>query len=424
MNDLDLVRELRADVPSPAWARLAPGRARLLASISRQSRPRKLRRAILPAGAAASAAVAIEAAGRSSSDRRARARSAVRRTARRGVWVSVAAAATVAVGGGALMLAPRGSQHASSEPAVQRRTSPGAASHPAGPVSPVYRRATLTAAVVLDKAAAAAARQDNATGKYFFTETEGIGTIRAATLPDGGVYRTGPSLRQNWFGNGVDGRLIQAVGAPWPFGRTITNTSSSSVGMTWAQLRSLPTAPGPLLAIVAQNAVAFPKSPDSTASGEFEFIQELLLENPIPPAVQAALYRVAAGLPGIKAVDTTDLVGRPAIEVYVEPGPDAPAVGQALYFSPVTFQLLGEAVLSDAANLSCPVDGSTAILATGYVSSDTQLPAGTPTKLKPAYYSNSAPGCPGTLLTGTPPWMRGKLGQAALRRLAERRERH
>ena len=39
MNDLDLVRELRGDVPSPTRARLAPGRARLLASISRPSTP-------------------------------------------------------------------------------------------------------------------------------------------------------------------------------------------------------------------------------------------------------------------------------------------------------------------------------------------------------------------------------------------------
>jgi hypothetical protein len=377
MNDLDLVRELRADVPSPAWARLAPGRARLLASISRPSRPRKLR---------------------------ARPRSAVRRTARRRVWVPVVAAAAAVVAGASVLTLAPGSQLAASRPGTQARNHAGGASHPAGPVAPVYHATTMTAAVVLDKAAVAAARQDSATGKYFFTETEEISTISAASSNDPGVYRTGPSLRQNWFGNGVDGRLVM----PFPVTgqvRSFTSTSSSSVGMTWAQLRSLPTDPGPLLAIVAQNAVPFPKSPDSAASGEFEFIQELLLDNPIPPAVQAALYRVAAGLPGIKAVDTTDLVGRPAVEVYVEPGPDAPAVGQALYFSPVTFQLLGEARLSDAANVSCPVGWSSAILATGYVSSDTQLPAGTPTKLEPAYYSNSAPGCPTTLLTGTPPWM-------------------
>jgi hypothetical protein len=392
MDDLTVLREVRAAEPGPSAAETTAARNALLA--------------------------AIEAAGRSASGRRAaRPRPAARQAARRRIWVPVmAAAATIAVGGGAMVLAPGGPQHA-----VPRQTPPSAASHPAGPVAPVYHDATLTAAVVLEKAAAAAARQHNATGKYFFTETEWVGTISSATDRHTGVYRTGPYLRQNWFGNGVDGRLVQAVGASWPFGKAISNTGSSSVGMTWAQLRSLPTAPGPLLAIVARNAVPFPKSPNSTASGEFEFIQELLLENPIPPAVQAALYRVAAGLPGIKAVDTTDLVGRPAVEVYVEPGPNAPAVGQALYFSPVTFQLLGEALLSDAANLSCPVAGSSAILAAGYVNSDTQLPAGTPTKLEPAYYTNSAPGCPTTLLTGTPPWMRGKSVPAAVRRPAERR---
>lgn len=60
MNDLDLVRDLRADVPSPTRERLAPGRARLLASISRPSRPRYARRAVLSAAAAAGAsAVAV-----------------------------------------------------------------------------------------------------------------------------------------------------------------------------------------------------------------------------------------------------------------------------------------------------------------------------------------------------------------------------
>jgi hypothetical protein len=137
-----------------------------------------------------------------------------------------------------------------------------------------------------------------------------------------------------------------------------------------------------------------PKYPNSSAFSEFETIQQLLFESPISPAVQAALYQVAAGLPGIKVTDTTDLVGRPAVEVYMEPGPDDPPVGgQALYFSPVTFQLLGWAV-TNAANVSCPVSASYAILATGYVSSDTKLPAGTPARLEPARYSNSAPGCP------------------------------
>jgi hypothetical protein len=109
----------------------------------------------------------------------------------------------------------------------------------------------------------------------------------------------------------------------------------------------------------------------------------------------------AAGLPGIRVTDTTDLVGRPAIEVYMEPGPDdPPAAGHALYFSPVTFQQVGWATIS-AVNVSCPVLASYAVLATGYVSSDTRVPADTPTQLEPAHYSNSAPGCP-TLVVRTP----------------------
>ena len=63
MNDLDLVRDLRSDVPSPTRERLAPGRARLLPSISRPSRLRHARRAVLPVTAAAAAsAVAVAVA--------------------------------------------------------------------------------------------------------------------------------------------------------------------------------------------------------------------------------------------------------------------------------------------------------------------------------------------------------------------------
>jgi hypothetical protein len=368
VDDLTVLQEIRAAEPGPSAAETTAARNALL--------------------------TAIEAADRSSSGRRARPRSAVRRMARRRIWVPVvAAAATVAVAGGALMLAPGGSQHAASRPAVPQQISRGAVSHPAGPVAPVYQPARLTAAFVLDKAAAAAALQDNTTGKYFFTESEWVSSGERSSSPQ--AYRLGPYVRRMWFGNGADGRLVLAVDALGPLRKTVAITAPSDSGMTWAQLRSLPTAPGPLLAIVAKLAADLnPKYPDSLAFGEFEVIGQLLFENPIPPTVQAALYRVAAGLPGIKVTDTTDLVGRPAVEVYMEPGPDdPPGVGHALYFSPVTFQQLGWATIN-AVNVSCPVLASSAVLATGYVSSDTKLPAGTPTKLEPAYYSNSSPGCP------------------------------
>lgn len=380
MDDLTVLQAVRAAEPGPSAAETTAARNSLL--------------------------TAIEAVGRSSSGghRAARPRFAVRRTARRRAWVPVvAAAAAVAVGVGALMLVPGDSRHAATRPAVPRQTSPGPASRQVGPVPPAYHDATLTAAVVLDKAAAAAARQDDATGRYFFTESEWVSAMGAASVTSSPqMYRIGPDLRRMWFGNGVDGSLILAVGEGL---RTFNLGTLSDSGLTWAQLRALPTAQAPLLAIVARLAVGLnPKYPNSSAFSEFEVIGELLFENPISPAVQAALYQVAAGLPGIKVTETTDLVGRSADEVYMEPGPDdPPGAGHALYFNPVTFQLLDEATIN-ATNVSCPVLASYAVLATGYVSADTQLPAGTPTVLEPAYYSNSAPGCP-TLAVGVPPGM-------------------
>jgi hypothetical protein len=58
MNDLDLVRELRADIPAPAPSRLAAGRSRLLAAASR---PRRYRRLALPVGAVTGAAAVVVA---------------------------------------------------------------------------------------------------------------------------------------------------------------------------------------------------------------------------------------------------------------------------------------------------------------------------------------------------------------------------
>jgi hypothetical protein len=60
MNDLDLVRTLRADVPPPAPARLAAGRSRILAAAA--TRRRRYWRLALPVGAVtAAAAVAVVA---------------------------------------------------------------------------------------------------------------------------------------------------------------------------------------------------------------------------------------------------------------------------------------------------------------------------------------------------------------------------
>jgi hypothetical protein len=80
-------------------------------------------------------------------------------------------------------------------------------------------------------------------------------------------------------------------------------------------------------------------------------------------------------------------------EVYRAGPNDPPGFGYALYFDPSTFQLLDEAQISPA-GVQCPVLSSYAILATGYVHSKFQLPAGTPARLEHANYSNRVAGCP------------------------------
>jgi len=394
MDDLTVLQAVRAAEPGPSAAETTAARNALL--------------------------TAIEAAGRTSPGRgaarpRPRLRPAARRTADRRVWVPVmAAAATVAVGASALMLAPGGSHHAASWATLPRQTAHGTTSHQVGPVSPVYKSATFTAAFVLHKAAAAAAVQADATGKYFFSESEWVSSLLTASPK---VYRVGPYLRRTWFGNGADGKVVLAVG-----GAQRDVGPSSDSGLTWAQLQALPTGQAKLLGIVARLAMGLnPKYPNSSAFSEFEIIGQLLIDGPISPSVQAALYQAAAGLPGIKVIDTTDLVGRSAVELYMEPGPDdPPTVGHALYFSPDTFQLLGEATIS-AASVSCPVLWSSAIVATGYVSSDTQLPTGTPTKLERAYYSNSEPGCSSLVQIPAAIGLSRQLGSWLL---AQRRDHH
>ena len=59
MNDLDLVRTMRADVPCPTPARMAAGRDQILAAASR---PRRYRRLALPVGAVTAAAAVASVA--------------------------------------------------------------------------------------------------------------------------------------------------------------------------------------------------------------------------------------------------------------------------------------------------------------------------------------------------------------------------
>jgi hypothetical protein len=330
MDDLILLAEFRSDTPGPTAAEAAAARDKLLAAMA-DSQPSSARTTRITHRSG-------RGAGR--------------------FWLPVAAMACVAAVGiaAAVLIAPG-----------QRAT------------QPERKQAVLTAAVVLRKAASAAASQATGNGQFFVSESEYI---------DPANGQDAPAIRIIWIGDSVTGRVIQGGHGPAAIPPGI---SFGRRTITWAQLRSLPTTPGPLLAVIA---AASRDNGQPLVQAEFSNIVGLLFEAPTPPALRSALYLAAAQLPGVTLVPGAhDLIGRAAAEVYVPPGFSGDD-GEALYFDPSTSAVLGIAALAGS-QVQCPPSSAYAVLATGYVRSMHQLPAGAPRGPERVTWHHSVPGCPG-----------------------------
>ncbi|HEX3925687.1 MAG TPA: hypothetical protein VHY31_25650 [Streptosporangiaceae bacterium] len=215
---------------------------------------------------------------------------------------------------------------------------------------------------LLREAAAAAARQAPGRGPFFATQLE---------ILDPQGYP--PSIRAAWTGH----RDRVAFG----------NRS-----LTWTQFQSLPTTPGPLLADIATVSVpVIPASRLSLEASEFAVISDLLAKAPAPPALRSALYQVAAGLPGVRLIrHAHDLIGRSAAEAYLS-FRNVPNGGQALYFNPSTGAVLDVATFGPSPQ--CPADAEIAVLVSGYVSADRQLPPGALRTPRPVTQPTVITGC-------------------------------
>ncbi len=256
-------------------------------------------------------------------------------------------------------------------------------------------RAHLTAVIMLQRAAAAAARQPEADGRFYVTESEVIAPWNRRLVP---------TLRTIWLGDGLPGRLVQPAPAGVHWGPVPPGISFGSRTLTWAQLRSLPTGPHRLLALVARVSQ---HRGTSLQAEEFDVVAGLLWETPAVPALRAALYRVVAALPGVMVVrEAHDLIGRAATEVIVPTPGDVVTPAQALFFDPSTGVVLGTASLVTT-RLNCLPAGESAVLASGYVGSVRQLPAGAPRHPLPVRLPRPVPGCPnpagGTVPSSAPP---------------------
>ena len=293
MNDLDLVRDLRADVPSPTRERLAPGRARLLASISRPSRPRYARRAVLPVTAAAAAS-----------------------------------AVAVAVASGAL-----------SGPATRSAA-----------VKPPAIRLTLTAQLLSTAAATVAKHPAVRPGPHQWFYTKFVGHDYGQPAQSNENWETFDGRRTAYFQNGqliVHKTLgVFGGGGPTPLGGYNANATPQTA---YNALASLPSSPRALLAVIARQAAKVGPSvaPGSVVSLyapkgrdelEFDYLAQLLWNSATgePPAAEAAVFRALAAIPGVSSQQgITDVIGRPAIGLSDNGGKTQ------LLLDPRTYQVIG-----------------------------------------------------------------------------------
>jgi hypothetical protein len=303
MNDLDQLREFRAELPYPERSRLTPGRTRLLSAARRPPRrllpaPHRNIRLLLPATAAAAA-------------------------------ITVAAGA---VGYG--LSTGHGQVTSTSEPPSQ---------------------ATL-AVRVLGNASAAASRVPPraapSPGQWIYSKFVQYEYPNNVTSDEHWItfagakatYRGGRWVVHNSPITPPADLTRDPLGA---FNRNATPQTA------YYALASLPRDPRQLLAAVARAAEAFgtanlaastplgSSTPRNKGQLEFDYLT-LLLSNAAagagaPPAAQAAAFRAMAAIPGVTVQQgITDAAGAPAIGVSDDGGYDQ------LLLDPVSYQVIGQ----------------------------------------------------------------------------------
>lgn len=207
-----------------------------------------------------------------------------------------------------------------------------------GPLAPSPAAAEALRAV----AAVAEARQFDpdfvlsGEGQYRYTKSEGafLSTRGAADGISGAYSVIVPKLREIWIAADGSGHIRETAGEPVFLGErdrqrweadgrpqlvhTITQDFgpvTDGGGLFYRDLSTLPTDHDELAAVLRARAEEMDNG-KLLSVRMFGIIGNLLRETVAPPALRAALYRVAADLPGIELVgDVTDAAGRPGVAV-------------------------------------------------------------------------------------------------------------
>ena len=239
-------------------------------------------------------------------------------------------------------------------------------------------------------------------GQFVYTKTQ---NAYENDWADAGPNKVGfsvlmPQIREIWIGTDGSGRILEKNGTPrflsdrdrevWeaagrpdlgggqtsdetfqPATTGVTRVGASGVVATAApsnslfflDLSGLPTDPTELKARIESREIEGGPPGDAET---FTIIADLLRETYAPPALRAALYKIAAELPGVELIgQTKDPAGRDGIAVaYTNAGPR-----HELIFDPDTSVMLAERFVVTDATKEYRVDPGTVVGWAAYLSS-------------------------------------------------------
>jgi hypothetical protein len=216
----------------------------------------------------------------------------------------------------------------------------------------------LAAGPVLERLARVAAAQGNETpgpGQYLYTASRSLTNSTTALRAGALCTATFQEYRQNWIAANGEGLFTESDGPPrYPSPRDARNCDSvperggatPGTSYTWAApgclsidpipLTRLPTDPAKLRARLLTGKVE--GGPPGPAEA-FTQVGDLLRETDASAALRAALYRAAAGLPGVRFLGTvTDRLARRGLGLAI----DSHGIRHELIFSAQTSALLSE----------------------------------------------------------------------------------
>jgi hypothetical protein len=253
-----------------------------------------------------------------------------------------------------------------------------------GPGAP--DRAAAQALRDVAKIAEAAELSSTGAGEFRYTKSESAYLSSMDSASGQIISVLVPRVRQIWIAPDGSGRLSEVASEPiflgeqdrqkWEAaGRPSLGVQNASRdfgpgGLYYVDLDSLPTDPEALAAVIRRQA----EDTDVPTHVEmFVVVGDLLRETVAHPKLRAALYRVAADLPGIEYVgETTDRAGRVGIGVAMTSDYSGSKQRHMLIFDPTTSDLLGEEYLLlervDSVDVEPPaVTGWAAYLESGLV---------------------------------------------------------